>query len=156
MSEAKESPTPVLFRKEGKGEIVAIFPTIPAKNHGYDMRCYAHLGQHSGCSVEYYQSTKPAKPEEYADLKRELEGIGYVLKVVQRRTAAHTAALKAAQSRVREAAKPRRGESEMTKEEWAGWVLAGLLGAFIAALLYGFIYAQRRLRIAYQDFLPRL
>lgn len=30
------------------------------------------------------QSTKPAKPEEYADLKQELESIGYELETVKR------------------------------------------------------------------------
>lgn len=69
--------TPVLFRREGPdaSDIVAIFPTLPG-SPGM-MTCYAHLGQHSSCSPRYIHDTKPARPEEYADLERELQRIGY-------------------------------------------------------------------------------
>lgn len=78
--------TPVLFRKEKDGDTTAVFPCEPHDYYGKLMTCYAHIGQHSGCSFEWYRSTKPALPEEYADLKAELEGApyGYKLKVYQR------------------------------------------------------------------------
>jgi hypothetical protein len=38
------------------------------------MVCYAHVGQHSSCSVEWYSRTSAAEPSEYAALKSELEG----------------------------------------------------------------------------------
>lgn len=63
---------PVLFRKDGP-EIVAVFPTIDAGS--FQVACYAHVGQHSGCSREWYYTTKPAKPEEYADLLAEIRQI---------------------------------------------------------------------------------
>ena len=60
--------TKVLFRKS-EGEVTACFPN--------DMSCYAHIGQHSEYSRAWYNTTKPARPEEYAALKRELESAPY-------------------------------------------------------------------------------
>jgi len=91
--------TPVVFRvarSEGPGDsmaarITAVFPTIAADHDGRTMSCYAHLGQHGGCTWEWYHTTRAAKPEEYADLKRELESApyGYRLKVYRRIQPAH-------------------------------------------------------------------
>jgi hypothetical protein len=83
--------TPVLFRAERSGElkglVTAVFPTMPADAHGYQMTCYAHVGQHSGCSFEWFYGTRPATPAEYADLLTELKSIGYDdLKVCKRIT----------------------------------------------------------------------
>lgn len=84
----------VVFRKWGKrngGGIIAVFPEY---SNGYNNRCYnrdtvmmyEHVGQHGeGSYYGVIQRTTPAKPEEYADLKKELEQIGYELKVRQRR-----------------------------------------------------------------------
>lgn len=79
--------TPVIFRKEKNGDILAVFPLEPADYKG-NMTCYAHIGQHGGISLDYYwQNTKPAKPEEYQDLLNELKAIGYDnLKIYRRRT----------------------------------------------------------------------
>lgn len=44
--------------------------------------CYAHIGQHSECSPEYVANLKRATPEQYADLKAELESIGYNLEII--------------------------------------------------------------------------
>lgn len=69
---------PVIFRADRsgdfKGEVSAIFPTIPADNFG-NLTCYAHVGQHGACSLDWYHTTRPAKPGEYADLLAELRGI---------------------------------------------------------------------------------
>lgn len=73
--------TPVLFRLSD-GEVTAVFPTIPDGEGG--MMCYAHIGQHSGCSFGWYRTTKCAA--QYADLQAELESIGYVLKMYKRLT----------------------------------------------------------------------
>ena len=65
----------VVFRLESDGGVLAVFPSIPADYQG-SMLCYAHIGQHSGCSDSYYcHSTKPATPEQYAPLLNELRGI---------------------------------------------------------------------------------
>lgn len=64
----------VIFRAESGGEVLAVFPSIPADYHGA-MLCYAHIGQHGGCSDAYYRTTKPATPAQYASLLAELRGI---------------------------------------------------------------------------------
>jgi len=71
----------VVFRKWKDGDILALFPKEIADSNGNCMS-YEHVGQHGaaaygGCVYK----TKPAKPSEYAALKRELEGIGYNLDV---------------------------------------------------------------------------
>ncbi len=81
--------TNVLFRVDKwgqfKGDITAVFPDIEADPTGKPL-CYAHIGQHSACTWEWVHSkTRPAKPEEYRELKDELEAIGYTLRVMQRR-----------------------------------------------------------------------
>ena len=79
----------VMFRKQ-RGEITAVFPSQQASRNG-NLMCYAHLGQHSSCQVEWLRSTVPATPDDYADLLRELRGIydGIELRVVKRRARAH-------------------------------------------------------------------
>ncbi len=44
--------------------------------------CYAHLGQHSACHKDYAKKCKQATKLEYADLKAELESIGYNLNIL--------------------------------------------------------------------------
>jgi hypothetical protein len=80
--------TPVIFRvnKSGpyKGDVTAVFPTLYAA--GGLMRCYAHVGQHSGCSLAWYRTTRLATAEECVDLLTELVQIGYNdLKIYKRR-----------------------------------------------------------------------
>lgn len=83
--------TPVIFRvhrqpKTHGSDVVAVFPCEPFSAAGREMVCYAHVGQHGGCDFGWYRETRPAFPEEYADLKAELEAApyGYRLKVYQR------------------------------------------------------------------------
>lgn len=80
--------TKVIFRKKywkltGEWEVMAFFPEVHV-NPG-NIMCYAHMGQHSEASYEFYMTTKPCTESEYADLKRELEEcLGYDdLKVVK-------------------------------------------------------------------------
>ena len=73
--------TPVVFRADKRGEfageVTAILP---------DMTCYAHVGQHSTYSDEWYQDvTRPATPEEYSALLTEIEGIYGPVRILQRR-----------------------------------------------------------------------
>lgn len=86
-----DEETPVLFRvhrspKKYGNEVTAVFPCEPSDYSGYTMTCYAHVGQHGSCDFDWYYKTRAAKPEEYADLKRELESApyGYRLKVYKR------------------------------------------------------------------------
>ena len=76
MTQAKRPVLPVIFRKDSEGWITAVFPTLPFSGDGADMTCYAHVGQHGACSYSWlYNRTKPAKPEEYADLLAEISHI---------------------------------------------------------------------------------
>ena len=87
----EEPITKVVFRKwhgEGGG-ILALFPEIPADIHGHHCQSYQHVGQHGGADYSLcIGKTAPAAPGEYADLKEELESIGYRLDVVDRITPA--------------------------------------------------------------------
>jgi hypothetical protein len=118
-----EPITPVIFRVfkpeslRQKGwsdttstEVIALFPTIPANHSGTDVMSYAHVGQHSAASPDIVVArTRPAKPHEYANLKRELESIGYRLKVYQRETHAMRSA------RIAEARRPIDSQSSPRK-----------------------------------------
>jgi hypothetical protein len=79
--------TDMVFRvdKHGdfKGTVFALFPH--EISHGTLVTCYQHVGQHSSAD---YQScvdrSRLATEEEYADLKAELECLGYNINVVKR------------------------------------------------------------------------
>lgn len=79
------TPTKVIFRvfKKG-GDVLALFPEEPCDNKGGVMS-YQRLGQHSGADYAHcIQATRPATPEEYAPLQKELEGLGHSL-VIRRK-----------------------------------------------------------------------
>lgn len=73
--------TKVIFRvhnvKGEEPEVIAFLPELPGSPYWLTgCLCYAHLGQHSnGTFNYYYESTRPATPDEYADLLSELQGI---------------------------------------------------------------------------------
>lgn len=75
--------TYVVFRKEKEGDIVAVMP-YPSTTMPGSLVVYQHVGQHSEGHIAWYHGTHPAKPGEYARLKKELEGLGYRLKVRRR------------------------------------------------------------------------
>lgn len=81
--------TPVVFRfwKGKTGGVLALFPAIPADNSGALCSSYERVGQHGG--ADYHgciRRTRPATPQEYQDLAKELQGLGYNLKVYRRAT----------------------------------------------------------------------
>jgi hypothetical protein len=78
--------TPVIFRVWPNGQIIALFPTLPGDTYGVYVTSYEHIGQHGMADLGLVRRTRPAKPEEYASLKRELEQGGYKLKVYARAT----------------------------------------------------------------------
>ena len=68
----------VMFRKyrDKSAEILAVFPYEAHDLADSFVTCYAHVGQHGGAQMEHVHSaTRPAKPDEYAELYRELQGI---------------------------------------------------------------------------------
>jgi len=78
MTQATES-LPVIFRThrhgEYKGVVTAVFPTLPGTPDPWSFTVYEHVGQHSDASKAWYLTTCAAKPEQFADLLRELRGI---------------------------------------------------------------------------------
>lgn len=79
----------VVFRAERsgdhKGSVTAVFPSQAERGGLYT--CYAHIGQHSSCSRDWYATTRPTTPEEYAGLLRELRGIYDDVRLVVRKRA---------------------------------------------------------------------
>jgi hypothetical protein len=80
--------TVVVFRKfKDVGSIIALFPFELADTKG-NCSSYMHVGQHgaadyAGC----IRASVPATEAEYLPLKRELESIGYKLRVRTRKGA---------------------------------------------------------------------
>lgn len=77
--------TKVIFRM-WQGEVIAIFPELAGDMNPGTCSSYQHIGQHGACDpYMIINSSKLAKPEEYADLKAELENnVGYNLDVIKR------------------------------------------------------------------------
>jgi hypothetical protein len=73
----------VSFRKDRDGEVCAVFLN---DDEDEKMTCYAHIGQHSTCVPGWVRETKTAKPDEFLELKAELESIGYDVTPVARMT----------------------------------------------------------------------
>lgn len=63
-------------------DLFAYFPEENYDRQGINKTAYSPIGQHSSASPEYAKESRQATPEEYADLKAELEGIGYNLEVL--------------------------------------------------------------------------
>lgn len=83
-SQLNEEVTKVQFLVNEKDpENPDLFAYFPDSVHHDDYRdCYSHIGQHSSCHPDYAAESRPATPEEYADLKAELENqVGYELDV---------------------------------------------------------------------------
>lgn len=91
LTDEESAPVPVLFRMmrgvypEASDECLAVFPTL--EEPGGKCTCYAHVGQHGqSCLALVIRGSRPAKPREYAALKRELESLPnpYRLRVMKR------------------------------------------------------------------------
>jgi hypothetical protein len=63
-----------------KDEVIAFLYDVPA-NSG-NVMSYMHTGQHSEASKGFSFECKLASPEQYSDLKTELELLGYELQVM--------------------------------------------------------------------------
>jgi len=95
--------TKVIFRTFRKpaadlhgGEVIALFPEVPADVLGNYCQSYQHTGQHGAASVNLTYWTRPSTPEEIAPLAEELRSIGYELQIIKRTPAnSHRARLAA-------------------------------------------------------------
>ena len=84
--------TNVVFRKWLKPNqgIIALFPDLPADNYGMYCDSYEHVGQHGAADYQgIIQCSVPASRKESAQLKIELNRIGYRLKPMQRASWTH-------------------------------------------------------------------
>lgn len=86
MSDDTRPITAVLVRKwRDNGDVIALFPELPSDYLGHFVDSYMHVGQHGGADYHgVIQATTAATAEDAADLIRELERIGYRLKVIKR------------------------------------------------------------------------
>ncbi len=77
--------TKVVFRYWEKS-VIALFPELTSDVWGTYCESYQHIGQHGAAGYyDIIDHSRPAKPEEYADLKEELEKVyGYEFDVRQR------------------------------------------------------------------------
>lgn len=77
-------PEKVIFciHPDNADTVFAIFPHLPGNNDPKTMLSYEHVGQHGQAHISYVDECYVAKdPAQYADLKKELEGIGYELDI---------------------------------------------------------------------------
>ena len=80
--------TDVIFRcdKHGnfKGVIFALLPH-EVSTHDGSVTFYTHIGQHGSADYRYtVNKSRLATEEEYADLKKEMEGLGYNFNVIKK------------------------------------------------------------------------
>jgi hypothetical protein len=79
----------VAFRMDPESEGGNCFALMPGEASSVvnpnECSCYQAMGGHSGADYAgCIQSSRPASPEEYADLKTQMERMGYVIKVIER------------------------------------------------------------------------
>jgi len=81
--------TKVIFRQFHDGDIIALFPEIPADNDGKYCQSYQITGQHGGASYAHIiKNTVRAVCADYKDTHKELEKLyGYKITVYHRLTA---------------------------------------------------------------------
>ncbi len=81
-----DEKTIVVFRvwKDESNTVFALFPEDKASD--YYCSSYEHIGQHGGADYTgCIQRSRPATPQEYAALKRELESSPYHYRLAVRR-----------------------------------------------------------------------
>ena len=78
--------TKVVFLYNDDKESSDIFAFFPEQQYGIGAAhfdSYAHIGQHGACDIDYARESRKATPDEYKDLKTELESIGYNLEILE-------------------------------------------------------------------------
>lgn len=74
----------MVFRVMREGDVLALMPSIPGTYEPHTCQSYARLGQHGPADYDLcIAASRPAEPEEFASLKRELESLGYVVAPVR-------------------------------------------------------------------------
>jgi hypothetical protein len=76
--------TKVLFVWED-GHVLAVFPAVKWDRVG-NLTCYGHVSQHGPISQEYFSECEVVQnPVDYLQLQKELQNIGYVLDVINKK-----------------------------------------------------------------------
>lgn len=76
----------IFFNSKDHRSIIAYFPNENWNEDLYGTRykvSYEHVGQHGSCDSEYVKDLDVASKEECADLREELESIGYHLNILE-------------------------------------------------------------------------
>jgi hypothetical protein len=78
----------IIFRvdksRDFSGTVFALFPHDCCDYNG-NVTSYQHVGQHSSADYNHcINRSKVATPEQYADLKAEMESLGYEITVVKK------------------------------------------------------------------------
>ena len=77
--------TAVIFRTYKKeGDVIALFPELPADSSRHHCLSYQSIGQHGAASCCIDPDTRPATKQEAATLANQLRLIGYQLEVRKR------------------------------------------------------------------------
>jgi hypothetical protein len=85
-----ESDVVVFRRWRDSGDIVALFPEVPADIFGDFCEAYEYVGQHGGADYHgVIQATTPVEPVNATILAEELERIGYCLRPIMRASPHH-------------------------------------------------------------------
>jgi hypothetical protein len=81
----------VVFRRwKDCGDIIALFPELPADIQGWFCDAYEHVGQHGGADYGgVIRATTPVEPDEATTLAEELTRIGYDLRPIRRASWSH-------------------------------------------------------------------
>jgi hypothetical protein len=81
----------VVFRRwKENGDVIALFPALPADLYGEYCDAYESIGQHGGADFHgVIQHTRPCSLNDAADLVAELERIGYRLRPIKRASRVH-------------------------------------------------------------------
>jgi hypothetical protein len=84
------SDTVVFRRWKDNGDIIALFPELPADMSGFYVDAYEAVGQHGGADYHgVIQKTTPCSLNDAADLVTELQRIGYILTPIKRASRVH-------------------------------------------------------------------
>jgi hypothetical protein len=85
-----QADTVVFRRWRATGDVIALFPELPADLGGDHCDSYEHVGQHGGADYHsVVQHTTPCSPDDAADLAAELRTVGYVLRPIKRANRRH-------------------------------------------------------------------
>lgn len=92
VKENSEPLTKVMFLvNDNDSENPDVYAYFPEETHqGIYKTAYSHVGQHSAIHPDYARESRPATPEEYQELKTELEGRGYNLEVINKDSISET------------------------------------------------------------------